>query len=349
MARWWSRLGGLKGGGVFVAVAVVGFGAVVFLLFRSHAAGPQEAAANTPVVTGAENLADALPPAVSGTGPGRAASDAGQKLPAGNASLSAGATGPQAQEIDAAVAQAVNLLHTQAGEVIQVRNTLNKLLQSQPSPEQRQTIKDEMARLSKDWLFGPAAFAGDSLCEPYTVKYGDLLDILGRRMKVPYQVLMQINGIQSARGLQAGRHMKIVHGPFNVKIYRSTFTLDLYLQDMYVRSFRVGLGAIGTETPTGLWRVKEGGKLIQPPWYDKHTNRTYKATDPDYPLGTRWIALEGMEGNAKGRSGFAIHGTKDPDQIGTAASQGCIRMQNNEVELMYSLLIPIFSQAEVVD
>jgi lipoprotein-anchoring transpeptidase ErfK/SrfK len=66
-------------------------------------------------------------------------------------------------------------------------------------------------------------------------------------------------------------------------------------------------------------------------------------------LGTRWIALEGLEGNAKGRIGFAIHGTKDPDQIGMAASQGCVRMFNGEAELMYNLLVPVYSQVEVCD
>ncbi len=356
MARGFSRLmnslKNFRGGGVFVVVAVIGFGAVVFLLFRSHGAGPREAAASdtTPVTTVADNTIPASPVTRAGMLSGGTAA-AGQPLtPPGGAALTPTETvRPQSPEIDAGITEALSLARSQPGAVIQVRDKLNKLLQGQPGPEQRQAIKDQMAKLSQDWLFGPAAYPGDMLCDSYTVKSGDVLDVLGRRMKVPYEMLMQINGIQQARNLQKGRTIKMIHGPFHVKIYRSTFTMDLYLQDMYVRSFKVGLGAPGTETPTGLWRVKDGGKLIQPPWYDKKTNRTYRPTDPDYPLGTRWIALDGLEGNAKGRTGFAIHGTKDPDQIGTAASQGCIRMQNTDAELMYNLLIPIYSQVEVVD
>jgi LysM repeat protein len=210
-------------------------------------------------------------------------------------------------------------------------------------------IKDEMSKLSKDWLFGPAAFAGDKLCDTYTVRSGDVLDILGRRMKVPYQMLMQINNIPRPQALQAGRALKVIHGPFHVKVNRSTFTLDLYLQDTYVRSFKVGLGRPGYETPTGRWRVQEHGKLEQPPWTDPDTGRLYKKTDPDYPLGTRWIGLDGVDGAAKGRTGFAIHGTKEPEQIGTAGSRGCIRMYNDDVVLMYNLLVPLYSQAEVFD
>jgi LysM repeat protein len=352
MARWYSGLIGLRSGGVFVILAVVAFGAVVFLLFRSHTSGPQEAAASdAPAVSnpvGAANDSSSGPAVETGADPA-STSGLGQSLPAGAAQPPTGAISPQGPEVDAAISEAVKLIRSQPAEVLEARNRLNKLLQAQITPEQRQTIKDEMAKLSKDWLFGPAAFPGDMLCDTYTVKRGDLLDIIGRRMKVPHEILMQINNIARPQALQAGRALKVIHGPFHVKVSRSTFTLDLYLQDMYVRSFKVGLGKPGSETPVGHWRVQERGKLIKPTWTDPDTGRQYKSTDADYPLGSRWIGLEGVDGAAKGRTGFAIHGTKDPDQIGTAGSRGCIRMYNDDVVLMYNLLIPLYSQVDIVD
>jgi len=87
--------------------------------------------------------------------------------------------------------------------------------------------------------------------------------------------------------------------------------------------------------------------LISPTWTDPDTGRTYRAKDPDYPLGSRWIALEGIDGEAKGRTGFAIHGTKDPEQIGMAGSRGCIRLDNGVAVLVYNLLVPIYSQVTV--
>jgi lipoprotein-anchoring transpeptidase ErfK/SrfK len=52
---------------------------------------------------------------------------------------------------------------------------------------------------------------------------------------------------------------------------------------------------------------------------------------PDNPLGTRAIYLY-----AKGRDTlFRIHGTNEPESIGTAASSGCIRMLNEEIETLY--------------
>ena len=356
MARWFSSLmrvrGGFKSGSLYLIVALVVFGAVVFFLFRDRSSSPQGAVAGdlprAPADSG--NAGESAPPLAVATTPGPVTPFAPDPTPgSATVQLPSGAADPQSRQVDAAITEAVAKARFQPGEVIDARNKLNKLLQTSVTPEQRRTIKDAMAEMSEDWLFGPAVFAGDMLCDTYTVKRGDLLEIIGRRLKVPYEVLMQINSISRPQALQAGRALKVVHGPFHAKVYRSTFTMDLYLQDMYVRSFKVGLGAPGSETPTGLWRVKEGGKLVQPPWYDKRTNRTYKATDPDYPLGSRWIALDGVEGNAKGQIGFAIHGTKDPNQIGTAASQGCIRMFNGDVVLMYNLLFPLYSQVEVLD
>jgi len=103
------------------------------------------------------------------------------------------------------------------------------------------------------------------------------------------------------------------------------------------------------ETPTGLWSVKPAGKLITPTWTDPITGKTYEAEDPDYPLGSRWIGLKGVKGEAKGRTGFAIHGTKVPKEIGTTSSQGCIRLHNGDAILLYNLLVPSYSQVEIVE
>jgi lipoprotein-anchoring transpeptidase ErfK/SrfK len=52
---------------------------------------------------------------------------------------------------------------------------------------------------------------------------------------------------------------------------------------------------------------------------------------PENPLGSRAIYLY-----AGGRDTlFRIHGTNEPGSIGTAASSGCIRMLNDEVETLY--------------
>jgi lipoprotein-anchoring transpeptidase ErfK/SrfK len=143
--------------------------------------------------------------------------------------------------------------------------------------------------------------------------------------------------------------IKIIHGPFHAKVYRSTFTMDVYLQNSFVRSFRVGLGQEGKETPTGLWSVRQGGKLIKPPWSDPETGKLLHYGDEGYALGSRWIALDGLGGNAKGRTGFGIHGTVEPETIGTKSSKGCIRLHNGDVKKVYNLLTEVQSLVRVID
>jgi LysM repeat protein len=247
------------------------------------------------------------------------------------------------------IAEAMALKNASTEGIIHTRDRLNKVLAMPMSNQQRAFIKKQLSELCDKWLFSKAIFGQDVLCGRYRVKPGDQFTTIGRQFKVPWQILLQINKIQSPEQLPAGEVIKVIHGPFHARIYRSTFTMDLYLQNTFVRSFRVGLGRPEMETPTGLWRVKVGGKLVKPVWTNPLTGKTHKPTDPDYPLGSRWIGLEGIEGDAKGREGFAIHGTKKPEEIGTRSSQGCIRLHNGDAILMYNLLVPFYSQVEVVE
>ena len=120
--------------------------------------------------------------------------------------------------------------------------------------------------------------------------------------------------------------------------------MDLYLQNMYVKSYRVGLGKEGHETPPGLWRAKMGGKLVKPTWTDPETGKIYHADDPDYPLGSGWIELEGTDSRTRGIEGIAIHGTNDETTIGTKSSRGCIRLFNGELKEVYDMFEAGYSE-----
>jgi LysM repeat protein len=247
------------------------------------------------------------------------------------------------------IAEAVALTDEKIGKIIEARDRLNEALLLPISNQQRTFIKSQLAALADKWLFSRTILPDDKLCSSYTVKPGDLLKKIGEQFKVPYETLMQINNIRSPEALRAGETIKVINGPFHARVYRSTFTMDLFLQNTYVQSFPVGLGKPGMETPTGLWVVKPGGKLIKPVWTDPITGKTYHPESTDYPLGSRWIGLEGIDGQAKDRTGFAIHGTKDSNEIGAAGSQGCIRLHNGDAILVYNLLTPGLSKVEVVE
>ena len=51
---------------------------------------------------------------------------------------------------------------------------------------------------------------------------------------------------------------------------------------------------------------------------------------PENLLGTHWLAL-----NVRG---YGIHGTWEPDTIGHQLSAGCVRMLNENVEELFTLV-----------
>ncbi len=252
-------------------------------------------------------------------------------------------------EAAALIAEATALISEKPVKITEARDRLNQALRMPMSAQQRSSVKDQLSELSNQWLFSRTVLPDDPLCESYQVRPGEIFEVIGKRHKVPYEILMDINRITNPRSLQAGRAIKVVNGPFHAKVYRSTFTMDVYLQNTYVRSYTVGLGRSDTPTPTGLWRLRPGGKAYATSWRNPDTGRLHQPEDPDYPLGSRWMALDGLSGDAKGRDGFGIHGTKEPDQIGTAGSRGCIRMYNGEAIKVYNMLIDGLSQVEVTD
>jgi len=254
---------------------------------------------------------------------------------------------PEAAEL---IAKAMEYINATPARIIAAREVLNDALTMPMNKQQRDLVKKQLSELADEWLFSRKFFPQDKLCESYQVKPGDQLRAIGKAHKVPWEILCDINRIDRPENLRAGDRIKVINGPFHARIYRSTFTMDLYLQeDTFVRSFDVGLGVPGRETPKGLWVVELGGKLIEPPWPDPETHEILHPGDPGYALGSRWIGLKGIKGEALGRTGFGIHGTKDPETIGTASSRGCIRLHNGEAILLYNLLEPGLSQVEVVD
>ena len=95
-----------------------------------------------------------------------------------------------------------------------------------------------------------------------------------------------------------------------------------------VGAWPVAIGRVGQETTPGRYTV--GEKTPEPPWFPRG-KAMVPYGDPENPLGTRWIALEGSDG-------LGIHGTWEPESQGTMASDGCIRLANDKVEELFEVL-----------
>jgi len=97
-------------------------------------------------------------------------------------------------------------------------------------------------------------------------------------------------------------------------------------------------------TPEGLFSIKS--KIVNPPYHG--LSGTHPPADggaANNPLGTRWIGFEGLPGD--GGSIWGMHGTYLPDQIGTWASEGCVRLNTADSERLFEL-VPVGAMIRIV-
>jgi LysM repeat protein len=232
---------------------------------------------------------------------------------------------------------------TSTGDLLGARKMLNDaLLSGTLSASDTIATKKAIADINETLVFGPRRFPADPFGGNYVVKPGDRLKKIAESYDITWEFLARINGLSDPRKMRSGVPLKVIRGPFTVVVHKKAFTMDIYLGgtpdkpgSMYVRSYSVGLGR-DDSTPTGTWMI--GTKAKDPVYYSPRGEGVIPADDPKNPLGHRWISLIGMDGKAVGQQSYGIHGTIDPDSIGKQASMGCIRMHNEDVEVVYDML-----------
>ncbi len=100
------------------------------------------------------------------------------------------------------------------------------------------------------------------------------------------------------------------------------------IEDGVVMSiYPVAVGKASTPSPEGDFKVVV--RVVNPTYY--HKGEVIPA-GKDNPVGTRWIGLS--------QKGYGIHGTNAPRSIGKAASHGCIRMAQTDIEELFEILRP---------
>jgi L,D-transpeptidase ErfK/SrfK len=110
-------------------------------------------------------------------------------------------------------------------------------------------------------------------------------------------------------------------------------------QATIVKTYPIGIGRVGWETPLGVTVVT--AKAKNPHWFVPWSVRQEHAEKgdplpsvippgPDNPLGHRVLKLE--------MPGYLIHGTNQPYGVGMRVSHGCIRLYPENIEYLYELV-----------
>jgi len=265
------------------------------------------------------------------------------------------------QAVDAFAAYSKGMKLMQEGKLVEARSQLATALNTGKLEEQQaRAARRALTELAEKTIFSPVVYKNDPYTYTYRLKPGDTLQAIERREKlhVPYQLIMLVNKIPDATKIRAGQSIKLVRGPFHAVVRKSEFAMDVYLGETFVRRFRVCIGAPETPTPEGYFRVRLGGKLVgaayTPPPSSGLPQKSILPGESGYPLDRRglWISLTGIP--EKGtyltyRDGYGIHGTNDPASIGKAASHGCIRLADGDIDLLFAMLYEKWSTVTIVE
>jgi lipoprotein-anchoring transpeptidase ErfK/SrfK len=112
---------------------------------------------------------------------------------------------------------------------------------------------------------------------------------------------------------------------------RNAFQLRLYKRLRLVKSYTVAVGAVGFDTPAGIYHIQN--KAVNPAWSVPNSawagslaGTVVPGGTPQNPLKARWLGIF---------NGAGIHGTDETYSLGHAASHGCIRMAIPDVIELY--------------
>lgn len=146
----------------------------------------------------------------------------------------------------------------------------------------------------------------------YVVRRGDSVYSIAKTFSLTTDDIFAANP-RLTENLFVGQVICIPENPLKLefRINISAKTLSVYKNGVLIKEYPVATGKETTPTPVGTFTIIN------------------KQLNPGGPYGTRWLGLS--------IKGYGIHGTNAPESIGTAASNGCIRMFNRDIEELFDI------------
>lgn len=169
----------------------------------------------------------------------------------------------------------------------------------------------------------------------YVVKSGDSLAVIAKKHNTTVALLQMSNRLDRTNPtIYPDQVLKIYQGDWRIEVSKSDFTLVLYDDQRIVKVYDIATGR-QNRTPVGTFVVDN--KETEPTWYAGN-GKVIKFGTKDNVLGTRWMGIKPTGDTDQTLKGFGIHGTWEPESIGSAASLGCVRMVNDQVEELYDIV-----------
>lgn len=153
----------------------------------------------------------------------------------------------------------------------------------------------------------------------HIVKPGETLNLIAMDYRKTLAEILAANRISNPNIIVPGQRI-IIPGipdaetiPYTIEISIANKRLVLKDKGVVIKTYPIAVGRMLYNTPIGDFII---------------VNRQ---PNPGGPFGVMWLSLSKLS--------YGIHGTNDPSSIGKAVSKGCVRMYNQDV-LELSSIVP---------
>ena len=234
----------------------------------------------------------------------------------------------------AAKVQAPDAARTWAGiDPVKARENYQKEIEKSPASADTPKIQEVIEDLNVKILCSPAV-TPDSLV--YEVRKGDNLVRIAKKYGTTVELITKANGLASP-AIRIGQKLKVTKLAFSIVVDKSQNILTLKADGSVFKTYRAATGKASSPTPVGTFNVTN--KIVDPPWYPP-SGKMIPSGDPKNVLGSRWLGIS--------KPTYGIHGTIVPDSIGKSVTEGCVRLQNSDVEELFSI-VPEGTEVVIVD
>ena len=145
-------------------------------------------------------------------------------------------------------------------------------------------------------------------------------------------LISKANQLRNENSIRPDDTLRIPSEPARLLVDLSSRWAFYLFGDEVAAAWEVGVGRDDSETTPGTYTI--GLKQKEPAWHPAGEEMVSYG-DPKNPLGERWLAWYDENGR---NTQLGIHGTNDESGVGGRVSQGCIRMRNEDVVLLFDIL-----------
>lgn len=221
----------------------------------------------------------------------------------------------------------------QSQDLLKARSLYKEIFTELIDLKDIEKVKAKIEELNMKILFSKA-LDEDSLL--YEVKKGDSLDKIAKKFSTTIELIKKANGLSSDT-IRVKDRLKVTKARFSVVIDKSQNLLFLKKSDEVFKTYVVSTGA-NNSTPVGSFKIIN--RVKNPVWFRKDIGAVVPPDSPKNILGSCWLGFN--------TPGYGIHGTTEPEHLGKQITEGCVRMRNEEIEELFTIL-PRGTQVTIFD